>query len=170
LNAADADVPRLIRVFTLYTKEQIEELEKQHAEAPHLRILQKAVAEEVTTRVHGADVCALVIEASALLFSKDAVEMISSASDALLAQLPIHEVSSDLLVECKNLTDLISVGTENLIFPSKGEARKAIQNNAVSINKVKVTDPNAELNFEKIRGKYLLVGNGKQKNYILSFK
>jgi len=170
LNAADADVPRLIRVFTLYSKEQIEELEKQHAEAPHLRILQKAVAEEVTTRVHGAEICALVIEASALLFSKDAVELIAQASDALLAQLPIQEVSAELLSECKNLTDLISVGTESTIFPSKGEARKAIQNNAVSINKVKITDPNAALDFEKIRNKYVLVGNGKQKNYILSFK
>jgi len=170
LNAADADVPRLIRVFTLYTKEQIEALEKEHAEAPHLRILQKAVAEEVTTRVHGADVCALVIEASTLLFSRDAVELIAGASDALLAQLPIHEVSGELLSECKNLTDLISVGTNNLIFPSKGEARKAIQNNAISINKVKVTDPNAALDFDRIRGKYVLVGNGKQKNYILSFK
>jgi tyrosyl-tRNA synthetase len=170
LNAADADVPRLIRVFTLFTKEQIEELEKQHAEAPHLRILQKAVAEEVTTRVHGSDVCALVIEASTLLFSKDAVELIAGASDALLGQLPIQEVSSELLAECKNLTDLISVGTANVIFPSKGEARKAIQNNAISVNKMKVTDPNAALDFEKIRGRYLLVGNGKQKNYILSFK
>ena len=170
LNAADADVPRLIRVFTLYSKDRIEELEKKHAEAPHLRILQKAIAEEVTTRVHGAEVCALVIEASTLLFSKDAVELIASASDALLNQLPIHEVGEELLAECKNLTDLISVGTDNLIFPSKGEARKAIQNNAVSVNKVKVTDPNAALDFEKIRGKYILVGNGKQKNYILSFK
>lgn len=170
LNVADADVPRLIRVFTLYTKEQIADLEEQHAEAPHLRILQKAVAEEVTTRVHGAKVCALVMEASTLLFSKDAVELIATASEELLSQLPIHEVSAELLADCKNLTDLISVGTDSLIFPSKGEARKAIQNNAVSVNKVKVTDPNAALNFEKIRGKYLLVGNGKQKNYILSFK
>jgi hypothetical protein len=115
LNAADADVPRLIRVFTLFSKEQIEEMERAHSEAPHLRILQKAVAEEVTTRVHGADLCALVIEASALLFSKDAIELLTNASDALIAQLPVHEVSATLLAECQNLTDLISVGTENLI-------------------------------------------------------
>ncbi len=170
LNTADADVPRLIRVFTLYTKEQIAEMERAHAEAPHLRILQKAIAEEVTTRVHGAEVCALVNEASTLLFSKDAVELLSNASDALVAQLPVYEVSSALLSECQNLTDLISVGTENLICSSKGEARKAIQGNAISVNKVKITDPATPLNFEKIKGQFLLIGNGKQKNYILSFK
>jgi tyrosyl-tRNA synthetase len=170
LNAADADVPRLIRVFTLYTKDQIEEMEREHAEAPHLRILQKAIAEEVTTRVHGADVCALVIEASALLFSKDTVELLSNASDALVAQLPVYEVTAALLSECQNLTDLISVGTENLICSSKGEARKAIQGNAISVNKVKITDPACPLNFDKIKGQFLLIGNGKQKNYILSFK
>ena len=170
LNAADADVPRLIRVFTLYTKEQIEEMERAHAEAQHLRILQKAIAEEVTTRVHGAEICTLVIEASALLFSKDAVELLSNASDALIAQLPVYEVSSSLLSECQNLTDLISVGTENLICSSKGEARKAIQGNAISVNKVKITDPATPLNFDKIKGQFLLIGNGKQKNYILSFK
>ncbi len=170
LNAADADVPRLIRVFTLYTKDQIEVMERAHAEEPHLRILQKAIAEEVTTRVHGAEVCALVIEASTLLFSKDAVELLSNASDALIAQLPVYEVSSALLSECQNLTDLISVGTENLICSSKGEARKAIQGNAISVNKVKITDPATPLNFDKIKGQFLLIGNGKQKNYILSFK
>ena len=170
LNAADADVPRLIRVFTLFTKAQIDEMELAHAEAPHLRLLQKAVAEEVTTRVHGADVCALVIEASALLFSKDAIELLTEASDALVAQLPVYEVSASLLSECQNLTDLISVGTENLICSSKGEARKAIQGNAISVNKVKITDPACPLNFDKIKGKFLLIGNGKQKNYILSFK
>lgn len=170
LNAADADVPRLIRVFTLYTKDQIEEMEREHAEAPHLRILQKAIAEEVTTRVHGAEVCALVIEASTLLFSKDAVELLSNASVALVAQLPVYEVSSALLSECQNLTDLLSVGTENLICSSKGEARKAIQGNAISVNKVKITDPACPLNFDKIKGQFLLIGNGKQKNYILSFK
>ena len=124
----------------------------------------------MTTRVHGANICALVIEASSLLFSKDAVELLSNASDALIAQLPVYEVSASLLAECQNLTDLISVGTENLICSSKGEARKAIQGNAISVNKVKITDPTSPLHFDKIKGSFLLIGNGKQKNYILSFK
>ena len=110
-----------------------------------------------------------MIEASELLFSKDAVEKLENASEILLAQLPIHQISSDLLAECTNITDLISVGCSNLICSSKGEARKAIQGNAISVNKVKITDYQAPIDFNKIKGKYLLVGNGKQKNYILSF-
>jgi tyrosyl-tRNA synthetase len=169
LNAADADVSRLIRVFTLYSQGEILALEKEHSEAPHLRILQKAIAFEVTSRVHGEVTTQLVIEASELLFSKDAVEKLENASEMLLAQLPIHQISSELLAECANITDLISIGCSNLICSSKGEARKAIQGNAISINKVKVTDYQAPINFHQIKGKYLLVGNGKQKNYILSF-
>jgi tyrosyl-tRNA synthetase len=169
LNAADADVSRLIRVFTLYDQTKIEALENEHAEAPHLRILQKAIAVEVTSRVHGESITQLVLEASELLFSKDAVEKLENASEKLLAQLPIHQISSELLAECSNITDLISVGCSYLICPSKGEARKAIQGNAISINKVKITDYQAPINFNKIKGQYLLVGNGKQKNYILSF-
>ncbi len=169
LNAADADVSRLIRVFTLYSQGEILALEKEHSEAPHLRILQKAIAHEVTSRVHGEVTTQLVVEASELLFSKDAVEKLENASEILLAQLPIHQISSELLAECTNITDLISVGCSNLICSSKGEARKAIQGNAISVNKVKITDYQAPIDFNKIKGKYILVGNGKQKNYILSF-
>jgi tyrosyl-tRNA synthetase len=169
LNTADADVSRLIRVFTLYDQTKIVALEKVHSEAPHLRILQKAIAVEVTTRVHGESITALVMEASELLFSKDAVEKLENASEKLLAQLPIHQISVDLLAECTNITDLISVGCSYLICPSKGEARKAIQGNAISVNKFKITDYQAPIDFKKIKGQYLLVGNGKQKNYILSF-
>jgi len=171
LNAADADCTRLIRVFTLFSGEEIESMEKEHAEAPHLRILQKAIAEEVTTRVHGAEVTALVIEASGLLFSKDAVDLLSNASEALLAQLPVVELTPEDVLDCHNLTDLISVGTKNIIFSSKGDARKAIQGNAVSVNKVKVSDPQTDWkSIGKIRDKYVLIGNGKQKNYLLLFK
>jgi tyrosyl-tRNA synthetase len=169
LNVADADVSRLIRVFTLYSQSEILALEKEHAEAPHLRILQKAIAVEVTSRVHGESITQLVMEASELLFSKDAVEKLENASEKLLAQLPIHQISVDLLAECTNITDLISVGCSYLICTSKGEARKAIQGNAISVNKVKITDYQAPIDFNKIKGQYLLVGNGKQKNYILSF-
>lgn len=166
LNAADADVPRLIRVFTLLSKTEIETLEQAHSEAPHLRILQKALADEVTGRVHGQETARLVMEASALLFSKDAVELLEKASEELIAQLPIYRVSAENLAQCMNVTDLISVGCDYLVCSSKGEARKAIQGNAISFNKVKVTDSQAAIPLEKIAGKYLLVGNGKQKNYI----
>jgi tyrosyl-tRNA synthetase len=165
LNAADADVSRLVRVFTLYSKEQIEQLEREHAEAPHLRILQKAIATEVTTRVHGEQITQLVIEASSLLFSKDAVELLSNASADLIAQLPIIEAN----VGDHTLLEMLTLCTSNIIFSSNGEARKAIQGNAVSVNKVKVTDPMKKLDkTDLIKNKFVLIGNGKQKNYILS--
>jgi len=165
LNATDADVARLVRVFTLHTKEQIEQLEKEHLEAPHLRILQKAIAAEVTTRVHGEQMTQLVIEASSLLFSKDAVELLSNASSDLIAQLPIIEAN----MGDNSLLELLTGSTNNIIFSSNGEARKAIQGNAVSVNKVKVTDPLKKLDkTDLIKNRYILIGNGKQKNYILS--
>lgn len=170
LNAADADAPRLIRVFTLFNQSEIEALEASHAEAPHLRILQKAIAEEVSTRVHGKAITAQVMEASGILFSKDAVSLIEHASEAVLAQLPTIEVSLALASECHNLTDLLAMVASGEICSSKTEARKAIQGNAISVNKVKVTDPQSDWkSFERIRGQYLLVGNGKQKNYLLKF-
>ena len=94
------------------------------------------------------------------------VELLENASEELVAQLPIYRVSSENMAQCMNLTDLLSVGCEYVVCSSKGEARKAIQGNAISINKVKVLDPQATIPSDKIRGKYVLVGNGKQKNYI----
>lgn len=169
LQAHDGDVSRLIRVFTLLAKEEIEKLERAHLEAPQARLLQKALAEEVTTRVHGLEITKNVIEASTLLFSKEAVDLIELASQAVLDQLPIYKISNELLSQCVNLTDLLSVGCDYLIFSSKGEARKAILSNAVQVNKNKITDPQASIDLKKIKDKYLLVGNGKQKNYILEF-
>lgn len=165
LNAADADVARLVRVFTLFSKEQIEQLEKEHSEAPHLRILQKAIATEVTTRVHGEQITQLVIEASSLLFSKDAVELLSNASADLISQLPVIEANGG----DHTLLELLTSCTNNVIFTSNGEARKAIQGNAVSVNKIKVTDPMKKLDkTDLIQNRYILIGNGKQKNFILS--
>lgn len=164
LNAADSDVARLIRVFTLYSKVQIEELEKQHQEAPHLRTLQKAIALEVTTRVHGEHVAQMVIEASNLLFSKDSIELLENASDELIKYLPMIQVN----LENQSLLELLTSATQNEIFSSNGEARKAILGNAVSVNKVKVTDPFRKIDkTELIKNKFLLIGNGKQKNYLL---
>ncbi len=170
LNAADSDVGKLIRVFTLISKQEIEELEKQQAEAPHLRVMQKAIAKDVTIRVHGENVTNEIIEASEILFAKDAIDRIEGASQAVIDLLPTIEVGKEELVEVNNLLDLVSVGTRGEIFSSKGEARKSIQANAVSINKEKQTDPYFALeNMNKLRNDYVLISVGKQKNYLLKF-
>jgi tyrosyl-tRNA synthetase len=167
LNATDADCPRLIRVFTLYTKAEVETLEQQHAEAPHLRIMQKALAKEVTSIVHSPKIYEVVKQASEILFSKDVIELLKVADDAVIQAIPKIQITQNDYKECTTITDLISVVTQNEIFKSKGEARKAIQGNAISINKAKITNPNQELDFELLRNKYLLIGNGKQKMYLL---
>lgn len=168
LNAADSDVGKLIRVFTLFGREEIEAMEKEHGEAPHLRIMQKAIAREVTERVHGVELTKWIMEASEILFAKDAVARIEAADEQVMGMLPTMEVR--LTEEVKNLTDLISIGVGNEIFVSKGEARKAILGNAVSVNKEKVVDAYLPVeNITKLRKDFVLISVGKQKNYLLKF-
>jgi tyrosyl-tRNA synthetase len=166
LNTADADCPRLLRVFTLLSKEEIETLETQHAEAPHLRIVQKALAKEVTIRVHSEKDYDLVIKASDVLYGKETLSALAGMSDAdidtIFEGVPQTEISKKDYQNCANITDLVSVVTNSEIYPSKGEARRAIQGNGLSINKVKMPDPNASSVFDLMNDKYLLVSKGKK--------
>lgn len=171
LGQDDRDVPKLLRVFTLFSKEEIESIEAQHAEAPHLRIAQKALAKDVTTRVHGEEQYELAVKASEVLFGKGTLETLQSLDEATFTSVfdgvPTTEISQEAWAGCASVLDLISVTTNNEVYASKGEARRAMQGNAVSINKVKITDeklPVAELQL--LQGKYLLIGKGK-KNHIV---
>ncbi|MBO9636963.1 MAG: tyrosine--tRNA ligase [Siphonobacter aquaeclarae] len=167
LNATDADCPRLIRVFTLLSKEEIEELERQHAEAPHLRILQKAIAKDVTIRVHSEAGYDMAVQASEVLYGKGTLETLQSLDEATFEQIfegvPQTEISLAEYEAAGNVTDLLAVAQ---VYPSKGEIRRAIQGNAVSINKTKVADAAQEASFQLLQGKYLLVAKGK-KNHLV---
>ncbi|SDM95424.1 tyrosine--tRNA ligase [Siphonobacter aquaeclarae] len=167
LNATDADCPRLIRVFTLLSKEEIEELERQHAEAPHLRILQKAIAKDVTIRVHSEAGYAMAVQASEVLYGKGTLETLQSLDEATFEHIfegvPQTEISLAEYEAAGNVTDLLAVAQ---VYPSKGEIRRAIQGNAVSINKTKVADAAQEASFQLLQGKYLLVAKGK-KNHLV---
>ncbi|WP_338876254.1 tyrosine--tRNA ligase [Spirosoma sp. SC4-14] len=170
LNTADADCPRLIRVFTLLSKEEIEELERQHTEAPHLRILQKAIAKDVTIRIHSQAGYDLAVKASEVLFGKatlDTLRSIESDEFAIIFEgVPQTEITADELASCKDITDLLSVGSKGEIYASKGEARRAISQNAVSLNKIKVSDPATSVDLEWLQERYILVSKGK-KNHLL---
>lgn len=170
LNAADADCTRLIRVFTLLTKQEIEELEQQHNEAPHLRILQKAIAKDVTIRVHSQAGYELAVKASEVLFGKATLETLRSIQvdefDVIFDGVPQTEITEEELANSKDLTDLLSVASRGEVYASKGEARRAISQNAVSINKVKVSDPAASVALEWLQDRYILVSKGK-KNHLL---
>ncbi|GAC1589118.1 MAG: tyrosine--tRNA ligase [Hymenobacter sp.] len=170
LNAADADVPRLIRVFTLLSEPEIRALEAEHAQAPHLRVLQKALAREVTTRVHSAAATEAAVAASEVLFGKGDFAALQALDEATLldvfAGVPhLHLLRTDLTLA--SAVTLLSDVTLHKIFPSKGEARKMIQAGGVSINREKVVSedfPVAEMAL--LLGKYLVVQKGK-KNYFL---
>ena len=167
INQADADMPRLMRVFSLKSKEEIEALEAEHQQAPERRALQKALAEELTERIHSKKDLINAQKASNILFGKDAVEDLKSIDEATLLDVfegvPQVEFLKENLQNSKNIVDFLA---EAGVFSSKGETRKAIQNNAVSINKSKINNPEATVDFELLQGKYLLAQKGKT-NYVL---
>lgn len=170
LNTTDADCPRLIRVFTLLSREEIDDLERQHAEAPHLRILQKAIAKDVTIRIHSQTGYELAVKASEVLFGKATLETLRSIQidefDIIFEGVPQTTITEEELAASKDITDLLSVASKGEVYSSKGEARRAIMQNAVSINKVKVSDPAAPVDLEWLQGRYILISKGK-KNHLL---
>ena len=170
LNAADSDCPRLIRVFTLLSHDEIEEIERQHAEAPHLRLLQKAIAHDVTIRVHSQAGYDLAMKASDVLFGRSTLETLRSIDEeefgVIFEGVPQTEISDEELANSKDVTDLISVASRGEVYASKGEARRAISQNAVSLNKSKISDPSAPVPLEWLQGRYILVSKGK-KNHLL---
>ncbi|MBK9934612.1 MAG: tyrosine--tRNA ligase [Cytophagaceae bacterium] len=171
INQADDDCKRLIRVFTLLSKEEIEKLEAEHAGAPHLRIVQKAIAKDVTTRVHGADQYDLAVKASEVLYGKATLETLQSLDEATFKKIfdgvPQTTISKADFEVAGGILDILSSSTNNEIYSSKGEARRALQGNAISINKVKITDEKMPLaDITLLNGKFILVGKGK-KNHIV---
>jgi len=169
LNSADDDAKKFIRIFTLKTKEEIEALENEHETAPHLRLLQKALAEEITTRVHSKDDYITAVKASEILFGKSTTEDLESLDENTLLSVfegvPQVDITKDVLAETATVTDLLSVATGNVIFASKGEARKMITGGGVSINKIKI-ESEQRIDYKLLQNKYLLVQKGK-KNYFL---
>ncbi len=170
INAADEDCGRLLRVFTLLSREDIEDLERRHAEAPHLRIMQKALAEDVTTRVHSRQGYDLAVKASEVLFGKATIETLRTIQpdefEVIFEGVPQTEITRSDLEASKDIADLLAVATRGEVYPSKGEVRRAIAQNAVSINKVKVADPAAAPVLEWLQDRYLIVSKGK-KNHLI---
>lgn len=170
LNTTDADAKSWIRIFTMKTREQIEELEREHDLAPHLRILQKALAEEITIRSHSAKALETALKTSEFLFGNGSLEFINDLSDEEVLDvfdgLPQFEISIDEFSSGINLTDLLAEKTQ--VFPSKGEARKMVIGGGVSINKEKIADPNQVITMDNlIRGKFLVAQKGKKNYYLI---
>jgi len=170
LNASDADAGKYIRIFTLLSKEEIEKLETEHAAAPHLRILQKALAKEVTIIVHSEEAWQGAVDASEILFGNAATDTLQKLDEETLLSVfegvPQVNLSKEELTVGINAIEFLSDKTQ--IFPSRGEARKMIQAGGVSINKEKIADINATVNAEGLlNNKYLLVQKGKKNYYLI---
>ncbi|WP_192820817.1 tyrosine--tRNA ligase [Rufibacter sp. LB8] len=170
LNVADEEAEKLLKRFTLLTQEEITALVEEHAQAPHLRVLQKALAKEVTTTVHSAADYESALEASQILFGKGDLETLRNLPEATLLAVfegvPQIQVGKDALASCSNAVDFLSELTQSQIFESKGEAKKMIQNGGVSINREKVVKPDETITSDLLQGKYLVIQKGK-KNYYL---
>ncbi len=174
LNVSDEDASKYIRIFTVLDRQTIEKLESEHAEAPHLRILQKEIAKQVTTMVHGIEDYEMAVKASEILFGKSSTEDLAGLDErtflSVFDGVPQMQIGKDDFASMENVLDLFGEKTQGLIFPSKGEARKMIQGGGVSINKEKVSDPNAPVNFSLLQNKYLLIQKGKKNYFILEVK
>jgi len=168
LNAADSDAENYIKIFSIESRETIEALIAEHTEAPHQRKLQKALAEEITVRVHSQEDLENAQAASEILFGKATEDQLRRLDNDTLMSVfegvPQHELSAAALEGGLDIVDALAEVTT--IFPSKGEARKMVQGNGVAINKTKVTVDKQLTSEDVVAGNLILVQKGK-KNYYL---
>lgn len=169
LNTSDDDAKTYIRIFTLLNRATIEAMEAEHEPAPHLRVLQKALAKEITIRVHGEQEYEKATKASEFLFGNTDIQFLTELNDneilGLFDGVPNFSVSEDELQQGINVVDLLAEKAG--VFPSKGEAKKMIAGGGVAINKAKVSGTDAVFSTsDLVNGKYLIAQKGK-KNYFL---
>jgi len=169
LNTSDTDAKTYIRIFTLFDETTINALEAEQGAAPHLRILQKALAKDITIRVHGEAEYEKAVKSSEFLFGNSDIAFLNELSDAeiigIFEGVPNFNIEKNALTAGINAVDLLAAQTA--VFPSKGEAKKMIQGGGVAINKAKIgsTEDIYDLNI-LINGKFIIVQKGKR-NYFL---
>jgi len=169
LNVADEEAEKYIKIFTLLPENEINELIKQHKESPHLRILQKKLAEEITVMVHSRKDYEDALEASTILFGNATSDVLKKLDEktflSVFDGVPLFNVEKSIIEKGIDIYELLCVNTD--IFPSKSELRRTIQGNGLSINKEKFNNEQTPINSEfLINNKYILVQKGK-KNYFL---
>ena len=168
MNASDADASNYIRIFTIKSREEIEALEAEHATAPHLRILQKSIAQEVTIRVHSEEDYISAVEASEILFGKGTTETLRKLDEETLLSVfegvPQCEIAKNEIKAGLSVVDFLSEKTQ--IFASKGEARRMLKDGGVQVNKQKVGEEFLIDDSMLLNNLYILVQKGK-KNYYL---
>lgn len=170
LNVSDADAEKYIKIFTLLSKEEVSELVKEQEDAPHLRPLQKRLAKEVTCMVHDEEEYDKAVEASQILFGKATTESLAKLDKetflAVFEGVPTFEIDRTKLDAGVPIIELLAA--ETAVFPSKGEARRTIKGNGLSLNKAKLTDQEYSVTTsDLISEAYVLVQKGKKNYYII---
>ncbi len=172
VKTTDIDAEKYIKIFTFLGEGEINTLIETHKEAPHLRLLQKKLAEEVTRFVHGQEQLDEAIRRSEFVFSKYNYEQLNAVSEDfftdIFGEFFYADITKENLAEEQDLVELLSDVTK--VFPSRGEARKGIAANAVAVNKEKITADYKISEKDLILGKYILIGFGKNKSFVLTLK
>lgn len=171
INTSDEDAEKFIKIFTFLSREEIEALVKTHKEQPHLRALQNKLAEEITEIVHSKDALEKAKEASQVLFGKSTEEDLARLDESTFLDVfegvPLKELTKDLLENGLDMIAALSAKTDFL--KSNGEARRALKENSVSVNKSKVSLDYMLTENDLINGKYVLINKGKKNTYLIKF-
>ncbi len=169
LNASDEDVSKYIRIFTLFTKDEIESMEAEHVKNPHLRLMQKTLAKDITTRVHSIDDYNAAAEASEILFGKSTAETLKKIDEDTLLSVfegvPMSDISKNDISSGIPVIDFLSEKTN--ITSSKSEARRMLKEGSISINKAKVDENYSVTANDLLNQKYILVQKGKKNYYLI---
>ena len=173
LNVSDTDAEKYLKIFTFLTKEEIGALAAEHAADPGARPMQRRLARELTVMVHSEADYEAAVAASEILFSNKAADALHKLDERTLLDIfegvPRFEIDRAELEAGIPLLDLLAVRSQ--VFPSKGEARKMVQQGGVSVNKEKVTDPAATVDSSALLGgKYIHIQKGKKNHYLLVVK
>ncbi len=165
LNVSDDDAAKYIKIFTMLPKQEVEALIAEHSQAPHLRLLQKRLAEEVTVMVHSRADYDSAVEASDILFGKSTSETLRKLDEdtflAVFEGVPMFEIGRAEFAAPINVVELLAEKTK--VFASKGEMRRLIQGGGISVNKEKLDSAEATISLTDFIGeKYLLVQKGKK--------
>jgi tyrosyl-tRNA synthetase len=168
LNVSDDDAEKYLKIFTMLGHSEIEGLVSEHNAAPHVRVMQKKLAEEVTVMVHSREEYEMAVEASEILFGQGTTDSLRRIREDLFLSVfegvPQFEIAPEGMES--ELLDLLSQDTA--VFPSKGEARRMVTGGGLSINKEKISDPQHRITREDfINSRYLLVQKGKKNYYLI---
>jgi tyrosyl-tRNA synthetase len=170
LNVSDEDASRYIKIFTLLGRDEIDSLIGEHNKAPHERILQKRLAEEMTVMVHSLEDYDSAVEASQILFGKGTTESLKRMNEntflSVFEGVPVFDIRNEIIHAGVNVTDICTDHSQ--VFASKGELRRLVQGGGLSINKVRIDNPEMIIGAELLlNNKYLLVQKGKKNYYLL---